>query len=104
MITNYIYRTYVYNSHEEEEQSDFENDLMEFVQQLATQNQEIRNRIPEINEVRAIETILIREMMFNMFPLMFTNFIRENLYKKITDSCNCEKKYSLFFFKKACLW
>ena len=83
MITNYIYRTYVYNSHEEEEQSDFENDLMEFVQQLATQNQEIRNRIPEINEVRAIETILIREMMFNMFPLMFTNFIRENLYKKI---------------------
>jgi hypothetical protein len=83
-ITNYIYRTYVFNSHTEiEEQADFENDLMSFVQQLASQNQYIRNRIPEFDEVRGMETILIREMMFSMFPLMFTNFIRENLHQKL---------------------
>jgi hypothetical protein len=84
MITNYIYRTYVFTSHAElEEQEDFENDLMSFVQHLASQNEDIRNRIPEIDEVRGMETILIREMMFSMFPLMFTNFIRENLHQKL---------------------
>ncbi len=90
LISEYIQRTYLDRTHVQLEQ-DYENDLMAFMQELATLRQElstprqdIPNVIPEIEEVRAMESILMREMFFGMMTRMFRNYNSEKL--KISSS------------------
>jgi hypothetical protein len=78
LIYTYTHRNYVYRTRLEPEQ-DFENDLMGFIQELATPRQDIPNEIPEIEEVRAMESILMREMLFGMVTRMYRNYISGKL-------------------------
>ena len=82
LIYTYTHRTYVYRTRQRPEQ-DFENDLMGFMQVLATPRQDIPNEIPEIEEVRAMESILMREMLFGMVTRMYRDYISGNSSQRL---------------------
>ena len=82
LITEYIFAVYK-NTNEnteivEEPENQFENDLMTFIQEFSTERQEIREAIPEIDVVRTMERMLMREMMFGMMTRMLTNLNNAN--------------------------
>jgi hypothetical protein len=66
MITQYIFRAYK-NTNENAEIVEHENDLISFIQTFSTERQEIREDIPEIDAVRTMERMLMREMMIDIY-------------------------------------
>jgi hypothetical protein len=74
LITEYIFRVYKNNNEVVEDENQFENDLMTFIQELSPdREEEIREAIPEIDLVRRMERMLMREMMFSIMTRMLTN-------------------------------
>ena len=96
MITNFIYRTYVYNSDPGRlDQEEFENDLMSFIQELSTErDEEIQEnrRISEIHQLRAMENMLMREVFISMMSGIINRTLKEDDRKfKIVSTVNeCE--------------
>lgn len=82
MISEYIRRTYVNINHVQLE-NDYENELMGFIQEITTPRQDIPNIIPEIEEVRAMESMLMREMLFGMMARMIGNYIDRDSNPKL---------------------
>jgi hypothetical protein len=78
LITEYIFAIYKNTNEIAEPENQFENDLMLFIQQFSTERQEIREVIPEIDVVRTMERMLMREMMFGMMTRMLTNLNNVN--------------------------
>jgi hypothetical protein len=82
LITEYIFRVYKNTNEIAEEENQFENDIMSFIQELSTEREEIRETIPEIDLVRTMERLLMREMMFGMMTRMLTNLNNVNNINK----------------------
>jgi len=78
LITEYIFAIYKNTNEVAEQENQFENDLMSFIQEFSTERQEIRESIPEIDVVRTMERMLMREMMFGMMTRMLTNLNNVN--------------------------
>jgi hypothetical protein len=81
LITEYIFAIYKNTNETDEHENEFENDLMTFIQTFSTERQEIREAIPEIDVVRTMEHMLMREMMFGMMTRMLTNLNNMNNVK-----------------------
>jgi hypothetical protein len=80
LITEYIFAVYKNTNENAEHENQFENDLMSFIQELSPDREEIRESIPEIDLVRTMERMLMREMMFGM-TRMLTNLNNANNLK-----------------------
>lgn len=113
LITEYIFRVYKNTNEVAEHETQFENDLMTFIQELSPDREEIREEIPEIDVVRGIERMLMREMMFGMMTRMLTNLnnvnnvnnrnlnqkfnilssIEHNINEDINEICECSICY-----------
>lgn len=85
MITNFIYRTYVYNLDPERiEREEFENDIMGFIEELTTVTHEElqeNRRISEIQQFRAMENMLMREMFISMMSGLISRTLRNDYNK-----------------------
>lgn len=93
LITEYIFRVYKNTNEVVEDESQFENDLMTFIQELSPDREEIREEISEIDVVRGFERILMREMMFGIMTRMLTNLNNvnnRNLKQKLNISSSIE--------------
>lgn len=94
LITEYIFAIYK-NTNENaeivEHENQFENDLMTFIQEFSTERQEIREEIPEIDVVRTLEHMLMREMMFGMMTRMLTNLNNTKIKQKFNILSSIEQ-------------
>lgn len=118
LITEYIFRIYknTNETNEIEYMDIFENDLITFIQTLANEREEMHenSRITEIQQYRAIENMLMREMFISLMSMSIDRTIRDESTKlQILDvntnenkNCECsicyDEKESQQFVKFGC--
>ena len=83
LTAEYIFRIYKNTNENAEHETQFENDLMTFIQELSPNREEIREEFPEIELVRTMERMLMREMMFGMMTRMLTNLNNVKINQKL---------------------
>jgi len=101
MITQYIFRIYK-NTNENAEIVEHENDLISFIQTFSSERQEIREDIPEIDLVRTMERMLIREMMIDIylprqrFDVNFYHTLAQDAFNaRLTMSLDLNQKFNI---------
>jgi hypothetical protein len=85
LISEYIFRTYKNTNEAVEHEVTFENDLMSFIQELsALREEEIQEnrRISELQQYRAMENMLMREMFISMMSRIINRTVRDDDVRK----------------------
>lgn len=95
LITEYIFMHYKNTNEIVEREVQFENDLISFIQALSSEREEELQeniRISEIQQFRAMENILMREMFIAMLSGVVNRTLREepNKFKILTTVNECE--------------
>ena len=94
LITEYIFAIYKNTNEVAEPENHIENDLLTLIQAFSSERQEIREPIPEIDIVRTMERMLMREMMFGMMTRMLTNLNNYNNINNVNNR-NLNQKFNI---------
>lgn len=95
LVTEYIFTNYK-NTNETEEiiehEDQFENDIMSFIRELSAEREEENRTTSEIQQLRAMENMLMREMFISMMSRIINTTLRDDDHKfKIVTTVNeCE--------------